>query len=114
MVFRNFQPLCYQIYIEEIEDTFTATYLSQNAHFRQLMEDLKEQRSMFESVVNFEDYLITNPGIEIAYVCIMKSIMGRVLLTHETTISSEHLELIKQFYGYTDEKEDTLGREGME
>ena len=66
---------------------------------------------MFDSVMDFEDYLITNPGIEIAYVCIMKSIMGRVLLSHETTISSEQLEMIKQFYGYTDENIETLWAE---
>ena len=57
--------------------------------------------------MNFEDYLITNPGIEIAYVCIMKSIMGRELLSYETTISPEQLEMIMQFYGYTEENTDT-------
>ena len=93
---------------EEIEDTLLATYSEQTiGHYRQLMEDLLEQRSMFDSVMDFEDYLITNPGIEIAYVCIMKSIMGRELLSYETTISPEQLEMIMQFYGYTEENTDT-------
>ncbi len=102
-----------EIYIKfvEIEDTLLATYPSKVAHYTQLMEDLREQRSMFESVMNFEDYLITTPGIEIAYVCIMKSIMGRVLLTHEAAIFSKHLEFIKLSYGYTDENIETLWAE---
>ena len=96
----------------EIEDTLLSTYSEQNIeHYRQLMEDLREQRSMFDSVMDFEDYLITNPGIEIAYICVMRSIMGRILLNHETTISPEQLELIKQFYGYTDENIETLWAE---
>ena len=87
---------------KEVEGILLGTYSGQIDDYRQLMKDLREQGNMFESVMSFEDYLIANPRIEIAYICIMKSIIGRVLLTHDTDISSEQIETIKQFYGYTD------------
>jgi hypothetical protein len=95
---------------KEVEDILVATYVEQIDDYRQLMEDLMEQRHMFESVMSFEEYLIINPGIEIAYVCLMKSIMGRVL-TQETSIPPEQLEVIRQSYGYTDDDTDTLWSE---
>ena len=92
----------------EIEDILQAAYSEQIVrHYRQLMEDLLEQRSMFDSVMEFEDYLITNPGIEITYVCIMKSIMGKVLLTRGTNISSDQFEIIKVYYGYAGDNTET-------
>ena len=96
---------------KEVEDIFLDTYDEQIDDYRQLMEDLRERRHMFESVISFEDYLIINPRIEIAYVCIMKSIMGKVLLTYDTTTSPGKLEVIRQFYGYTDDNTDTLWAE---
>ncbi len=65
------------------------------------MEEIEDQDQMYRSVMRFENYLITNPGIDIAYICIMKSIMGKVLLTRESSIHMEHFKLIKQSYGYT-------------
>ena len=95
---------------KEVEDILLATYDEQINGYRQLMEDLREQRDMFDSVTSFEDYLIINPRIEIAYVCLMKSIMGRVLML-DMSIPLEQLEAIRQSYGYTDEDTGALWSE---
>jgi hypothetical protein len=91
---------------KEVEDILLSTYSTEVIeNYNELMEDLELRRSMYDSVVEFEDYIITNPGIEIAFICIMKSILGRILITHET-ITSEQVEQIKYSYGYTDKDND--------
>ena len=58
----------------EIEDTLLATYsASIIKDYTRLMEDLDQYGDMYTSVLRFENYLITNPGIEIAYICISRS-----------------------------------------
>jgi len=84
--------------------TYTETIIQD---YLRLMDDLQNYGDMYSSVLKFENYIITNPGIEIAYICIMKTIIGRILLLHETYIPPEHLRQIMQSYGYTDEDKNT-------
>jgi hypothetical protein len=91
---------------KEVEDTLLATYSFEVIEdYNQLMEDLEQRRSMYDSVLEFEDYLISNPRIEIAYICIMRAITGRILLTSEM-LTSEQVQQIKYSYGFTDEDND--------
>ena len=80
---------------KEVEDVLLATYSPEVIEdYNQLMEDLEHRRFMYDSVMEFEDYLISNPRIEIAYICIMKAITGRILLKHGA-MTAEQLDQIK-------------------
>jgi hypothetical protein len=54
-----------------VEGTALVTYsASIIADYTQLMDDLNQEREMYDCVAQFEDYLIVDSGIEIIYLCI--------------------------------------------
>ena len=55
---------------------------------------------MFNSVRQFENYLICNPQVDIALIILMKCVFGYHLLNRDSEIMSEHLETIQAYYGH--------------
>ena len=91
---------------ESIENTLLETY-GDMVSYRQLMDDLKNQREMFDSVPLFESYIIVHPAVDTALICIMKSVIGHTLCDQDSAFMREHLEVIMGYYRHAEDIEDS-------